>query len=141
MNAYSYSKDNNNFDDAIFEILLDKTKGNIRETFRYLSDFLKCQEYNTNNLIETIKRIDEMKLKVLNEADKNIIRVLAGKTYDIKEIQNNFESEHGKIMSSVTLRIRLDQLNQIGLVFKTREPQSKKIIYSAATVLKEILQQ
>lgn len=139
MNAYAMSKDKIKFSDEVFNILMDKTRGNIREAFRYLSDFLKCREYTIENLVSTIKKIDEMKIKILTSTDKNILRILAGNICDVKQIQVSYDQAHGSI-SSVMVRNRLDDLTQIGLVFKEREEQSKKINYSAASVIKEILQ-
>lgn len=138
MEAYSIDGKFIKFNKKIFEILLDRTRGNLREVFRYLSELLKLGKYTTSDLIDAIIKIDMIRLHTLDHTDKKILLYIAGNRKDLKEIKAYLKKENISI-SSPMLRFRLDELHQNCWTYKGKMRDSKKIIYSAPSVLKHII--
>ncbi len=138
MTAYSKETMNIQFDDDIFEILIDRTRGNLREVFRYLSELLKSENYSKNNLIRTILKIDIVRLELIDERDKNILLSASGENKGLQEIKESLK-EMSISLTLPTIRARLDELHQNCWVYKMKSKDSKKIIYSAPAVFKEMI--
>lgn len=139
MNAVSSNKNEIIFEDKIFEILLDRTRGNLREVFRYLSSLLKTGDYSIGKLAETIIKVDGIRIYALDTKDKEILKILAGNSKDIDEIQKNL-LEIGIKMSRQMIRTRLDELHQNCFVFKYKTKDSKKIIYQSPIFMKRMIE-
>jgi len=138
MTAYSKETMNLQFDDNIFETLLDRTRGNLREVFRYLSELLKSGNYAQDNLIRTILKIDIVRLELIDERDKNILLSASGENKDLQEIKKSLK-EMNISLTLPTIRARLDELHQNCWIYKMKSKESKKIIYSAPAVFKEMI--
>ncbi len=135
MKVHSLGNRSLKFEDEIFKILLDRTRGNLRETFRYFSALLKTGDYSKESLIKIIIKIDSMRLHVLDKIDKEILLSVAGNRKDIKEIRDNIE----KKISPQMIRVRLDDLHQNCMIYKYKSKDSKKIIYEAPITIEVML--
>jgi len=131
---YSKGKPLISFSDEILKVILDKTKGNLREAFRYLNELSKEKEYSKENLIKIIKRVDIMKITDLDSTDVKLLNLLAGKEMTLLELQK--EKLPIKIHA---IKKRLDELNQSGLVFR-RTKGSRKLFYSSPSIMRDILE-
>jgi len=140
MNAYAFKIDNLKFDDEIFQILLDRTCGNLREVFRYLSHLLRLGNYYKEDLMNIIIKVDSIRLYSLDLTDKIILKFLAEEPKSIKDISSHLQKS-GIGLSKPMIRFRLDELHQNCWVYKNKLKDSKKIIYSAPKMITEILNQ
>ncbi|MDP2925910.1 MAG: hypothetical protein Q8N99_06065 [Nanoarchaeota archaeon] len=138
MEAYAINTQKIQFEEDIFKILLDRTHGNLRETFRYLSELLKLGKFSVDDLINVIIKIDAGRLFSLDEIDKRTLLFLSGNKKTLKEIQIFLSSERIKL-SLQMIRFRLDELHQNCWTYKGKTRDSKKIIYSAPEVLKHMI--
>lgn len=119
-------------EDDLLMILIDRTQGNLREIYRYLTDLLKRNNIDRVNLLEVMVELDDLRIRSLDTVNKKILLSLSGKEIDLSEITLQYPE-----MNQSTLRFRLDNLTQLGLIFKDKEENSNKTIYSAPNVFKE----
>lgn len=135
MNAYARVRDVIHFPDELYAALLDKTRGNLRETFRYLSELLKSeQNYGVEQLITVVKNVDRLKIGQLDDMGKVLLNTLAGKKMSLEELKLIVGG------SGSTIRNRLDDLEQLGLAFKSKiVGQGKKIGYSSPQIIKQVI--
>lgn len=131
MNAYFSGDKNIIFEDKIFELLLDRTRGNLREVFRYLSSLLKGDNYSNEELVSVMVKVDVMRLYPLDNTDKQILDVLAGKSMEISAIKSALAFN----LSPQMIRNRLDEMHQNCLVYKYKSKENKKIIYQAPKII------
>ena len=135
MNAYAIDKSNLNFSDVIFKILLDRTRGNLRETFRYFSALLKTGDYSGQSLLKVMMKIDSMRLYVLDSTDKEILLSIAGNKKDIKGIRESLKRK----ISPQMIRARLNDLRQNCMIYKYKSKDGKQIIYEAPNTVEVML--
>lgn len=126
------------FPDNVLEVLLEKTRGNLRETFRYC--FGAIIEYgnkiNRSNMVKTIKGIDTALIKSIDEKDKDILRTMKKKEkYTLVQL-SSLTKIHKK-----TLWGRIKNLIQLNLIFKESGGmgRGKEDKYYVSSVVKEII--
>ncbi|MEW6096860.1 MAG: P-loop NTPase fold protein [bacterium] len=127
------------FPNDVLNLLLEKTKGNLRETFRYC--FGAIVEYGNqisrDNMIKTIKTIDATLLKNVDERDKDILKNMKEeKTYTLSQL-SQIANIHKK-----TLWGRIKNLIQLNLIFKESagKGRGKEDRYYIPAVIKEIIE-
>ena len=138
MGAYSKHGSGLKFNNDIFDMLIDRTRGNLREVFRYLSELLKLGRYSEKDLFNTILKVDVIRLGSLDEIDKEILSFTAGENKNISEIREYLSSKETTI-TLPTIRGRMDELHQNCLTYKLKSRDSKKIIYSSPLLFKSII--
>jgi hypothetical protein len=80
MNAYCKTGHNPpDFDDKAVELLLNRTGGNLRETFRYCSWALQKfkKDISEPMMLEAMAEVDAPRFQVMDEYDQKIISILA----------------------------------------------------------------
>ena len=136
----------------VFDVLFERTKGNLRETFRYLRTlfhFISLEQWEYPELTDThiknvIKEEDSTILKSLKPLDNAILSILSNKSkreMNISEITKKVNAMQNTKYAKHEIRKRLDHLSQISIVFKKQVSGSKqyKIVYFIPTILSEIL--
>lgn len=135
---------------AVFEVLFERTRGNLRETFRYLRTLLKYlsslskdehNELTDANIKKIIREEDATILNSLKPMDLLVLSCLSEGETDIAEITKKFNSEQGTNYSEDTIRKRLDYLAQLNFVFKKQVTGTRghKINYSVSQIVSEIV--
>ncbi len=135
MEVYATNTQDLKFSDEIFKTLLDRTRGNLRESFRYFSALLKTGDYSKENLLDVMIKIDSMRLYVLDNTDKEILLSVAGNKKDIREIRETLK----KKISPQIIRARLNELHQNCMVYKYKSKDGKQIIYEAPLTIEVML--
>jgi hypothetical protein len=106
------------FDDNAIAALLDRTGGNLRESFRYCYSALQKFKRNVDETMmeKAIEDVDAPRFAVLNETDKKLLSLLSSEGPSaMDDVLKAFKGEEGRD----ALRKRLDGLATSGLVKKT----------------------
>lgn len=136
-----FTKDNTipiHFPNNVLGVLLEKTRGNLRETFRYCFGAIieHGNKINRRNMIKTIKGIDTVLIKSIDEKDKDILRTMKKKEkYTLVQL-SSLTKIHKK-----TLWGRIKNLIQLDLIFKESGGmgRGKEDKYYVSSVVKEII--
>ena len=133
----------------VFEVLFERTKGNLRETFRYLRTlfhFISLEQWEYPELTDThikniIREEDSAVLKSLKPLDKAILDALSQKNeMNITEITSKVNSMNHKQYAEHEIRKRLDYLYKISFVFKKQvDANQHKLVYLTPKILSEVL--
>ena len=105
------------FDNGAITALLDRTGGNLRESFKYCYSALQKfkRDVNEDMMEEAIADVDTPTFTVLNETDKKLLSLLSSEgPLAMDDILKAFKGEESKD----ALRKRLDGLATSGLVKK-----------------------
>ncbi|TET13455.1 hypothetical protein E3J84_00020 [Candidatus Aerophobetes bacterium] len=126
------------FPDNVLKVLLEKTRGNLRETFRYCFGAIieHGNKINRSNMIETIKGIDTVLIKSIGEKNKDILRAMQEKErYTLVQL-SSLTKIHKK-----TLWGRIKNLIQLNLIIKESGGmgRGKEDKYYVSSVVKEII--
>jgi len=136
--AYSKGKPKIKIEDNIMEIILDRTQGNLRETFRILSKLIEG-EITKSNLVKTIKALDKWKIQSLDEINKKILDVLLTKgELEAKEIVKYLK----ELKDERAVKNRLDDLVQLGIAFKfvgKVRGRGRKTTYKVPSILRDVI--
>ncbi len=135
----------------VFDVLFERTKGNLRETFRYLRNlfhFISLEQWEYPELTDAhikniIKEEDSTILKSLKPLDKVILDALSNKhksEMNISEVTNKVNLMKNKQYAEHEIRRRLDYLSKINIVFKKQvDKKQHKLVYFTPNILSEIL--
>jgi len=120
------------FDDAAIAMLVDRTGGNLRETFRYCSWALQKykKDISRTMILQSMKEADAARLAALSDPENQTLSVLAGlgpsaDGWTLEEVFNAFPQAPEPVTID-TVRDRLDGLVGPRLV-------SKKLVKSGRT--------
>lgn len=130
------------FDEGAVEMLLERTGGNLRESFRYcyfaIQKFKK--DINKKMMLEAIRDCDAPRFEVLSETDNKLLEFLASQE-DRATIKEVFEAFREEGLEKDALRKRLDNLATLGLVRKNlvKSGRTYKANYRLPQTLKQVL--
>ena len=136
----------------VFDVLFERTRGNLREAFRYLRmlfHFIGLEQWEYPELTDThikniIREEDSTILKSLKPLDNALLNILSNKSIkemNISEITKKVNSKQNAQYAKHEIRKRLDHLSWINIVFKKQVSGSKqhKLVYFIPKILSEIL--
>lgn len=127
------------FDDGAITALLDRTGGNLRESFRYCYSALQKfkRDISADMMIEAMTDVDAPRFEVLNETDRKLLgQLTSGSQFTLDEIVAALEGEEGKD----AIRKRLDNLATSGLLKKgfVKSGRAYKVTYAAPNTVAKI---
>jgi len=137
INAYSKGKPKIAIKDQFLDVILDRTRGNLRESFRILSKFIEGK-ITEENLIETIRDVDLWRISSLDETTAKIFEALLKEGMgDADTLAKTLEEE----INLNTIKSKLNELVQLGLIFKISggRGRGKKVVYEVPDILREIV--
>lgn len=136
----------------VFDVLFERTKGNLRETFRYLRTlfhFISMEQFEYPELTDShikniIKEEDSTILKALKPLDRAILSILSSNSKNelkVSEITKKVNAAQHKQYPEYEIRKRLDHLSRINIVFKKQVSGIKphKFVYFIPKILSEVL--
>ena len=131
------------FDGKSLEFPLDRTGGNLRESFRYCLFALQRSKGDVKGsvMLEAIRDCDAPRFEVLNETDRKVL------DFFVREEEVSLEQaflalrKSEDIETKDALRKRLDNLATIGFVRKVlvKRGRTRVVKYSLPNTLKRIL--
>lgn len=127
------------FDEGAITALLDRTGGNLRESFRYCYSALQKfkGDVGEDMMEEAIGDVDAPKFAVLSETDKGLLSLLSSeRPSTLDDILKDFKGEEGRD----TVRKRLDGLVASGLVKKAfvKSGRAYKVTYAVPKTVAKI---
>ncbi len=142
------------FGNKLYELLLERAQGNLRETYRYLGKLLtRIPESKMDNpailgetlLIDVIKEVDNVKALNLTDDDFIIIKsLLENKELDLYELKDYIKNKSKGLSTIWSVRGKVENLCQeYGFLFKrigtSKTGRGNKTLYYAPPILGKTL--
>jgi len=129
------------FDDAALDALFDRTRGNLREAFRYSLRAIQISkaDITRKQVVDAITDVDKPRYLALGDPERQTLRILLERdSATVKEVTERF-GELGEMITIETARSRLHSLVEAGFAWKeeVKTGRTYTSVYRAPKILSE----